>query len=60
MFPYNDPQTMLDLHHQRAGELHRRAVAVRRAREAGSGRARRFGRWPRRRAEQPARAAVAA
>jgi hypothetical protein len=45
MFPYNDPQTMLDLHHQRADELHRRAVAVRRAREAGP--PRRRGRWPR-------------
>jgi hypothetical protein len=60
MFPYNDPQTMLDLHHQRARELSRRATDVRRVREAGAGRSRRFGRWPRRRAEQPARAAVAA
>ncbi|WP_250030344.1 hypothetical protein [Paractinoplanes maris] len=59
MFPYNDPHTMLDLHHQRAGELSRRAADARRAREATTGR-RRFGRWPRRRAEQPARAAVAA
>ncbi|MCY1142071.1 hypothetical protein OWR29_29100 [Actinoplanes sp. Pm04-4] len=61
MFPYNDPRTMLDLHHQRAGELHRKAAAVRHAREAAAGDGRRrFGRWPRRREEQRARAAVAA
>ncbi|MBM2615115.1 hypothetical protein JIG36_06015 [Actinoplanes sp. LDG1-06] len=59
MFPYNDPYTMLDLHHQRARELAGRAASARLVREA---RVRRFGRWPRRsRAEQqPARAAVAA
>ncbi|MCO8276003.1 hypothetical protein M1L60_36040 [Actinoplanes sp. TRM 88003] len=59
MFPYNDPQMMLDLHHQRAGELSRQAAARRLVREAGAGQARRFGKWPWRRAEEPARAAVA-
>ena len=45
MFPYNDPQTQLDLYHQRADELHREAEAYRIARSASTaGRHRRFGR----------------
>jgi hypothetical protein len=45
MFPYQDAQTQLDLHHQRVDELHREAAAYRLARSASpAGRHRRFGR----------------
>jgi hypothetical protein len=47
MFPMNSPELMLEMHHQRAAELHRAAAAYRMAHEAGTGRHRRFGRWPR-------------
>jgi hypothetical protein len=47
MFPISDPYLQLELHHQRATELHRAAAAYRLAREAGTGRHRRFGHWPR-------------
>ncbi|WP_127501212.1 hypothetical protein [Actinoplanes solisilvae] len=61
MFPYNDPQAMLDIHRQRAAELSRHAASTRAAREAGSTRVSRFGRWPRRsRGEQAGHAAVTA
>ncbi|MGK5684725.1 hypothetical protein [Actinoplanes sp. URMC 104] len=64
MFPYNDPQTVLELHRQHVAELTAHAAArrlAREARETGPARARRFGRWPRRaRAEQPAPAAAVA
>ena len=56
MFPYNDPQTLLDLHHRHAAELAHRAAADRLAREAAPGRHRRRWSWHRR----PARRAATA
>jgi len=47
MFSISDPQFQLDLYHQRSAELRRNAAHHRMAREAGGGRHRRFGRWPR-------------
>ncbi|MCA2212527.1 hypothetical protein [Jidongwangia harbinensis] len=45
MFPYTDPQTRLDLYHQRNDELRREAAAYRLAHgSARAGRHRRFGR----------------
>jgi len=58
MFPFNDPQTVLDLYHQRAGELARQAARDRLARESAHGR-RRSGRWPRgRHGREPVQAPV--
>ena len=48
MFPYNDPQTVLDMHRQRVDEMIRQAADRRRVRAATAGRHRRVGRWPRR------------
>ena len=45
MFPYSDPETQLDLHRRRVDEMIREAADYKRARDAGKGRHRRFGRW---------------
>ena len=47
MFPYSDPQTQLDLHHQHVAELIREAADHQRVRVATAGRHRGFGRWRR-------------
>jgi hypothetical protein len=47
MFPFNDPQIQLDLHHQHAAELRREAAARRFGRSAEQVRHRLFGRRPR-------------
>jgi hypothetical protein len=47
MFTFSDPYLALELHHQRAMELHRAAAAYRLARQSRTGERRRFGRWPR-------------
>lgn len=45
MLPYTNPEALLHLHHERAGELRREAAAYRLARNfAPAGRHRRFGR----------------
>ena len=51
MIPYADARSRLDLHHERAAELARRATEHRLAVDLSQGRPRRFGRWPRRRPE---------
>ncbi|HEX5204119.1 MAG TPA: hypothetical protein VFW27_29675 [Actinoplanes sp.] len=45
MFPYSDPNTTLDLHHQKVAEMIRVAADHERARSADGNRPRRFGRW---------------
>ncbi|HEX8345418.1 MAG TPA: hypothetical protein VF657_11905 [Actinoplanes sp.] len=48
MFPYNDPQTMLELQHQHVTQLRNEAVAFRLARSASAaGRHRNAGWWAR-------------
>jgi hypothetical protein len=51
MFPYADPRTRLDQHHERVAEMVKRAAEHKLARDLSQGRHRRFGRWPRRRPE---------
>ena len=45
MFPHTDPTTTLELHRMRVAERIREAADHQRARTAGQGRHRRFGRW---------------
>jgi hypothetical protein len=48
MFPFTDPEFLLDLHNQHAAELRREATAYRRAHESALGRPRHlFARRPR-------------
>jgi len=47
MFPNSDPVTTLELHRQKVDQMIREAADRERARSAGAGRHRRFGRWRR-------------
>jgi hypothetical protein len=47
MYPIYDPTLMLELHHQRAAELHREAALYRLAREARKARRHGRHRWAR-------------
>jgi hypothetical protein len=60
MFLYSDPQTQLDLHHQRVAEMIREAADYQRARSARHGRHRRFGRWRDKERGRPSRVTATA